>query len=124
MPPAFIMRNARAASLAAVVSRQYSLAKLSVPRDCALTFPQHPLCPLMQKLHPRYGRIIVPALLTFFMTAIVSGISTLVAVGPSLLALKIWSSAWPASWFVAFPAASFMLPFSQWLASFVVQQPK
>jgi hypothetical protein len=75
----------------------------------------------MQKLHPRYGRVVVPALLTFFMTAIVSGISTLVTVGPSPQALKLWSGAWMASWVVAFPAASFMLPFSQWLARFIVR---
>jgi hypothetical protein len=76
----------------------------------------------MQKLNPRYGRIVVPMLLTFFMTAIVSGISTFIAAGPNMEALRLWPGAWIASWFVAFPAALFMLPFSQWLARFIVRK--
>ncbi len=77
----------------------------------------------MQKLHPRYGRVVVPAILTILMTAIVSGISTFVAVGFNLAALRLWPGAWVASWVFAFPAALVMLPFSQWLASFVVRKP-
>ncbi len=77
----------------------------------------------MQKLHSRYGRIIVPGLLTFFMTALVSGLSTVIALGFTRAALNIWPGAWLASWTLAFPAALFMLPFSQWLAGFVIRRP-
>jgi len=78
----------------------------------------------MQKLHPRYARIIVPVVLTFFMTSIVAGLSTVIAVGINWTALKIWPGAWMASWAVAAPTALFMLPLAQWITSFVVQKPK
>lgn len=76
----------------------------------------------MQKLHPRYGRVVVPAILTFFMTFIVSGISTFIAAGINLAALRLWPGAWMASWAFAFPAALVMLPLSQWLARFIVRE--
>ena len=76
----------------------------------------------MQKLHPRFGRIIVPVVLTFIMTAIVAGLSTIIAVGINWTALRIWPSAWMASWAVAAPTALFVLPFAQWLTSFVVRK--
>lgn len=76
----------------------------------------------MQKLPPRYGRILVPVVLTFFMTAIVAGLSTVIAVGMSWTALKIWPGAWMASWAVAAPTALFVLPLAQWLTSFVVRK--
>lgn len=76
----------------------------------------------MQKLPPRYNHIIVPMILTFFMTAIVSGVSTFIAIGFSLAALKIWPGAWVASWAIAFPAALVVLPFARWLAGLVVQK--
>jgi len=78
----------------------------------------------MKKLPARYNHVVVPMLLTFFMTSIVSGISTVIAVGANAAALRIWPGAWVASWTIAFPAALFMLPFSRWLAGFFVQQPK
>lgn len=78
----------------------------------------------MKKLPPRYNHIVVPLLLTFLMTAIVAGISTAIAVGPNLTALRIWPGAWAASWAIAFPAALIILPLSRWLAGFIVRQPK
>jgi hypothetical protein len=76
----------------------------------------------MQKLHPRFGRIIVPFLLTFMMTFIISGMSTFIAIGVNAASLKVWPLAWFASWLVAFPAALFVLPLAQWLTSFVVRK--
>ncbi len=78
----------------------------------------------MQKLPPRYNHFVVPMLLTFFMTAIVAAVSSVIAVGANAAALRIWPGAWAASWVIAFPAALVMLPFSRWLASFFVQAPK
>lgn len=78
----------------------------------------------MQKLPPRYNHILVPMILTFFMTAIVAAVSTAIAVGLNLAALHIWPSAWMASWAIAFPSALLVLPLARWLAGFVVRQPK
>jgi hypothetical protein len=76
----------------------------------------------MQKLPPRFNHIIVPMILTFFMTAIVAGVSTAIAVGLNWAALRIWPSAWVASWAIAFPAALVVLPFARWIAGFIVRQ--
>lgn len=76
----------------------------------------------MQKLPPRFGRILVPVILTFFMTAIVSGLSTVIAIGFNWMALGIWPKAWMASWAIAAPTALFVLPLTQWLTSFVVRK--
>jgi hypothetical protein len=77
----------------------------------------------MQKLPARYSHILVPMILTFFMTAIVAGVSTAIAVGVNLTALGIWPSAWMASWAIAFPSALAVLPLARWLVSFVVRKP-
>jgi hypothetical protein len=78
----------------------------------------------MQKLPPRYNHILVPMILTFFMTAIVAGVSTAIAVGPNWTALRIWPGAWMASWAIAFPSALLVLPLARWLTGFVVRAPK
>ncbi len=77
----------------------------------------------MKKLPSRYGRILVPVILTFFMTAIVSGLSTFIAAGINWAALKIWPGAWMASWAVAAPVALFVLPLAHRIAGLVVQKP-
>ena len=76
----------------------------------------------MQKLPPRFNHILVPMVLTFFMTAIVAAVSTAIAVGVNAAALWIWPSAWMASWAIAFPSALVVLPFARWLTGFVVRQ--
>jgi hypothetical protein len=78
----------------------------------------------MQKLPPRYNHILVPMILTFFMTAIVAGVSTAISVGPNWTALRIWPGAWMASWAIAFPSALLVLPLARWLTGFVVRAPK
>ena len=60
----------------------------------------------------RLEPILFGLLLTWFMTFVVSGISTLLAVGmsdPGFLAL--WFKAWMSSWAVAFPAVLVVAPF-------------
>jgi hypothetical protein len=76
----------------------------------------------MQKLSPRYARIVTPLILTFIMSAIISGLSTAISVGLNWTALAIWPKAWLASWAIAFPAASLVLPLAQWLTGFVVRR--
>jgi len=76
----------------------------------------------MQKLPPRFNHVVVPMILTFFMTAIVAGVSTAIAVGLNAAALRIWPSAWVASWAIAFPSALVVLPFARWITRFVVRE--
>lgn len=50
-------------------------------------------------------------LLTWFMTLIVSGISTVLAVGASAPGfLALWFGAWVSSWAVAFPSVLVVAP--------------
>lgn len=76
----------------------------------------------MQKFHPRFARVLVPLVLTFFMTLLISGVSAFIALGLNTGALWVWPGAWMASWVVAFPAALVVLPFAQWLVRFVVRK--
>ncbi|MBX3521454.1 MAG: DUF2798 domain-containing protein [Xanthobacteraceae bacterium] len=76
----------------------------------------------MQKLPPRFAHILVPLLLTFIVTAMVSAISTILAVGVNFHAVQIWPRAWMASWMAAFPVALFILPFARWAVGFVVRR--
>lgn len=67
-------------------------------------------------MHPfvpkRFEPVVFSLLLSWFMTFVVSGISTLLAVGvgdPGFLPL--WLKAWISSWIVAFPALLLVAPF-------------
>lgn len=60
----------------------------------------------------RFEPVLFGLLLTWFMTFVVSGISTLLAVGASVPDfLGIWFKAWMSSWAVAFPAVLVVAPF-------------
>lgn len=63
-----------------------------------------------RRLPARYGTILLPLLLSIIMTFIVSGISTLKALGPTAEALRNWPAAWGLSWLVAFPTLLLVLP--------------
>ena len=79
--------------------------------------------PRPRKLPPRYGMVVVPFLLSVMMTFIVSGISTLRALGPGPEFLRAWPAAWMVSWMVAFPVLLVVLPAVRRLASLVVAPP-
>lgn len=64
----------------------------------------------LRRLPARYGTILMPLLLSIIMTFIVSGISTLKALGPTAEALRSWPAAWGLSWLVAFPTLLLVLP--------------
>lgn len=64
----------------------------------------------LRRLPARYGTILMPLLLSIIMTFIVSGISTLKALGFTAEALRNWPAAWGLSWLVAFPTLLLVLP--------------
>ncbi len=77
----------------------------------------------MAKLPSRYYAFAVPLLLSFVMSFVVSGISTLRGVGLAPDFLNIWMHAWMASWMVAFPVVLFVLPAVRNIVGLFVEEP-
>lgn len=64
-----------------------------------------------RKLPARTAHVILPLVITFCMTFVVSGISTVKNLGihdPGLL--PAWMGAWGTSWIIAFPVLIILLP--------------
>lgn len=72
------------------------------------------------KLPARYGSIVMPFLLSIFMTCIVSMISTLKSIGIAPNLLHVWLGAWGISWIIAFPTLLVVLPFVRKITAAVV----
>lgn len=64
----------------------------------------------MKKLPAKYNFLLMPLIVTFFMTCVVSGVSVLKSNGLSHEFIVDWVGAWMASWLVAFPALLVILP--------------
>ncbi|MGH8493966.1 MAG: DUF2798 domain-containing protein [Moraxellaceae bacterium] len=64
----------------------------------------------MRKIPARYASLIMPLLLSIFMTCVVSAISILRSTGLSGQFLQLWPGAWLLSWLVAFPVLLLILP--------------
>jgi hypothetical protein len=62
------------------------------------------------RLPARYAHVATGFFLTLMMTCIISGVSTLMALGPGLDFLKAWPPAWGISWVIAFPTVLVVLP--------------
>jgi hypothetical protein len=62
------------------------------------------------KLPARYGAVVMPLLLSIFMTCIVSMISTLKGRGADPDFVRVWLGAWAISWVIAFPTLLLVLP--------------
>ncbi len=78
----------------------------------------------MSKLPPRYNSVAMPLVLSMLMTIIVSGISTVNALGLTPGWTALWFKAWLLSWAVAFPVMVFVLPIARRIvARFVLPPP-
>lgn len=77
----------------------------------------------MAKLPPRYNAVAMPLVLSGLMTIIVSGISTLNAIGFAPGWGGKWFSAWLLSWAVAFPVMVFVLPVARRIVANFVETP-
>lgn len=62
------------------------------------------------KLPARYASVVMPLLLSIFMTCIVSIISTYNSLGAAPHFVRIWLDAWIISWVIAFPTLLLVLP--------------
>lgn len=76
---------------------------------------------IFKKLPKAYGAFVLPLLLSFFMTSIVSAISVIRTLGVSMPALEAWPSAWLLSWVIAFPVLLVVMPFVRHLATLLVE---
>ena len=75
------------------------------------------------RLPARYGAVVMPFILSVMMTFVVSGISTVKALGVTGELLRIWPASWALSWLVAFPTLLFILPLVRRLVALVVAPP-
>jgi hypothetical protein len=69
----------------------------------------------------RFEQVVFSFLLSMLMTLIVSGISTLRAVGLEAGAFGLWMSNWIASWIVAFPVLLVVAPLVRSLVRRIVR---
>ena len=76
-----------------------------------------------RKLPPRYNALVTPLLLSILMCCVVSGISTLRAVGLAPDIAAQWLRGWGLSWIVAFPTLLVVLPTVRRIAGLLVEQP-
>ena len=75
------------------------------------------------KLPARYMAIVLPLLLSLLMTFVISGVSTLMSLGPTRAFVATWPAAWALSWFVAFPTLVGVLPLVRRIVALVVEPP-
>ncbi|MDX2203814.1 MAG: DUF2798 domain-containing protein [Hyphomicrobiaceae bacterium] len=79
--------------------------------------PRRPALP--RWLHP----FVMPLLLSVFMTAVVSAISTVKALGLKPGIVSEWLLAWAWSWLIAFPTLLLVLPLVRRLTALLTAQP-
>ncbi len=80
--------------------------------------------PGLKKLPVTYNRIMMPLVLSVFMSGIVSAVATSISVGLGSGFAMNWPNAWGASWLVAFPSLLVVLPVTRRIVAAVVEQPK
>jgi hypothetical protein len=78
----------------------------------------------MRQLPPRFALPMTGLLLTGIMTCVVSGISTLLALGAGAEFLAKWTAAWMASWLIAFPTILVVMPLVRRLVARLVASPE
>jgi hypothetical protein len=76
-----------------------------------------------RRLPARYHGIVLPLILSFLMTSVVSLISTLRSVGFIPGFVSLWLGAWALSWIVAFPLLLLALPAARAVTRRWVEDP-
>lgn len=76
-----------------------------------------------RKLPAGYATIVLPFVLSLLMTFVISGVSTLMSLGPTRAFVTTWPAAWALSWLVAFPTLIVLLPLVRRLVALVVEPP-
>ena len=76
-----------------------------------------------RRLPPRFTLPVTGFILSGIMTIMISGISTLLALGPGAEFLARWPIAWISSWIIAFPTVLVVLPMVRRLVARIVAAP-
>ncbi len=76
-----------------------------------------------RRLPARFTLPMTGFILSGIMTIIISGISTLLALGPGAEFLARWPIAWISSWIIAFPTVLVVLPMVRRLVARIVAAP-
>jgi hypothetical protein len=77
-----------------------------------------------RRLPAPYAPLVTAFLLSVIMTCVVSGIATLLSLGPTPDALWRWPQAWGFSWLVAFPTLLLVLPLVRRAVARIVAPPR
>ena len=75
----------------------------------------------LKRLPARYGALLMPLILSVFMTAIVSFIATVKTAGLSDNIVLLWLGAWEISLLIAFPTLLIVLPLVRKIVGFLVE---
>jgi hypothetical protein len=77
----------------------------------------------MKKLSAKYNLIAIPFVLSTLMSFIISGVSTLRALGLAEGFMGKWMGAWALSWAVAFPTVLLLFPVVRKIVGIFVEPP-
>lgn len=88
----------------------------------SLSTPERPF--RLRKLPARYAGIVMPLVLSIFMTCVVSAIATLRSVGIIDGVHWLWLQNWALSWVVAFPTLLIILPVVRRVVGLLVAPPR
>jgi len=77
----------------------------------------------MRKIPARYTWLVMPAILALLMTFVVSGISTVRAIGLAPDFTAKWMSAWAISYLVAYPTLLVVMPVVRRIVGLIMAPP-
>ncbi|WP_086995310.1 DUF2798 domain-containing protein [Rhizobium sullae] len=77
-----------------------------------------------RKLPSSFTVVVMPLVLSVFMSGIVSAVATVVNIGLGATFITNWPGAWGTSWVVAFPSLLMILPVVRRIVSAVVETPR
>jgi hypothetical protein len=77
----------------------------------------------MTKLPAKYNVVAMPFVLSIFMSCIISGVSTMRALGLAEGVVGKWMGAWGLSWLIAFPTLLLVLPIVRKIVAQFVEAP-
>jgi hypothetical protein len=83
--------------------------------------PTSKLKPKLKRLPARYGTVVMPLVLSIFMTAVVSFIATVKTAGFAENLVTLWLGAWQVSLLIAFPTLMLILPVVRRVVGFFVE---
>ncbi len=75
----------------------------------------------LRKLPARYAHIMLPLIISVFMSCIVSGVATLHSTGMTPDFVHTWMGAWALSWVIAFPTLLTVLPVARRVVGLMVE---